>query len=65
MRTTIGVANITRWIEIKKYSHQDMLIKLGIRARLDWERAKQNSVSKRGGQPACLLVCGVFWLVQE
>jgi len=41
---TIGVANITHLLEIKKCSHQDMLIKLGIRARLDWERVTQNNV---------------------
>jgi len=37
---TIGV----HLIEIKKCSHQDMVIKLGIRARLYWERVKQNNV---------------------
>jgi len=61
---TIGVANITHLIEIKKCSHQAMLIKLGVRARHDWERVEQNNVKWRTN---CLpaLVYGVLWLVQE
>jgi hypothetical protein len=50
---TIDVANITHLIGIKKCSHQDMLIKLGIRARLDWERVKQKNVKAEDS----LLVC--------
>jgi hypothetical protein len=46
---TIGV-HLT---EIKKCSHQDMLIKLVIRARLDWERVKQNNVKVEDNLLAC------------
>jgi hypothetical protein len=52
MRTT-DVVNITHLKEIKKCSHQDMLIKLGIRARLDWERVKQNNVKADDNLLAC------------
>jgi hypothetical protein len=51
---TIGVANITYLIEIKKCSHQDMLIKLGNRARLDWKIVKENNVKAEDNQLACL-----------
>jgi len=40
-------------LEIKKCSHQDMLIKLGIRVRLDWERVKQNNVKVEDDLLAC------------
>ena len=50
---TIGVANITHLLEIKKCSHQDMLIKLGVRARLDWERVTQNNVKVVDSLLAC------------
>jgi hypothetical protein len=45
--STIGVANITHLLEIKKCSHQDTLIKLGIRARLDWESDTELGIGAR------------------
>jgi hypothetical protein len=50
---TIGVANITHLLEIKECSHQDMLIKLGVVARLDWERVTQNNVEVVDSLLAC------------